>query len=144
MIAVDSNVLLRYLLADDRLQSSLATRLMRGAERVLLLDVVLVEVLWTLKGKRYRLDNAAMAKVLHALFKEPNVCFENGQVVWCALRDFSRAKAIKVSGKTKAADFPDALIVNKSRYLARQLGVEMNGVYTFDRAAQELAGMKAP
>ena len=43
MITIDTNVLLRYLLDDDKLQSKLASKLILGDEPVLITDVVLVE-----------------------------------------------------------------------------------------------------
>lgn len=114
MIAVDTNVLLRYLLQDDAVQSRKATSLMTGSRPVLVTDVVLVEMVWVLTGKRYRLDHDDVAGVINALFAEPSIVFENAQAVWCALNDFKKAQPVNVSGKKKRADFPDALIVNKA------------------------------
>ena len=56
MIAVDTNVLLRYLLNDDQGQAAIAEKLINGKEIVLFTDVVLVETIWTLKGKKYQLN----------------------------------------------------------------------------------------
>ena len=53
MIAIDTNILLRYLLNDNEEQSRKARRLIKGENKVLVTDVVLVETLWTLKGKKY-------------------------------------------------------------------------------------------
>lgn len=55
MIAIDTNVLLRYLLQDDEEQAAKASKIILGSERVLITDVVLTETVWTLKGKRYNL-----------------------------------------------------------------------------------------
>ena len=70
MIAIDTNVLLRYLLHDDRQQALAARRLIKRHSKVLVTDVVLVETLWTLGGKRYGLTKTAMLKVLDALIQE--------------------------------------------------------------------------
>ncbi len=51
MIAVDTNVLLRYLLWDDE-QATKADKLINGSTHVLITDFVLAETLWTLKGKK--------------------------------------------------------------------------------------------
>jgi len=56
MIAIDTNVLLRYLLQDDEKQSELARQVILGSDEALITGVVLVETIWTLKGKKYRLD----------------------------------------------------------------------------------------
>lgn len=144
MIAIDTNVLLRYLLWDDKAQATKADKLINGSTPVLITDVVLAETLWTLKGKKYRLHKTAMIDVLNSLFKEPNLCFEGGQTVWRALNDYRQAKPIKISNKKKEADFPDALIVNKAKFCATEKGEILNGVYTFDRAGQEIPGTADP
>ena len=140
MIAVDTNVLLRYLLNDDQGQADLAEKLISGKDIVLITDVVLVETLWTLKGKKYQLNKTDLVTVIQALFKEPNIRFENGQVVWLALNDYLNAQPIN----GKLADFSDALIVNKAKFIASGISDELSGVYTFDIAAQQLPGTKAP
>ena len=53
-----------------------------GPVPVLVTDVVLVETIWVLTGKRYGLDSWAVAGVISALFKESNIVFEDGQTVW--------------------------------------------------------------
>ena len=141
MIAIDTNVLLRYLLADDEVQSFKAEKLLNGKETVLVTDVVLVETIWTLKGKKYQLSNTDLVTVILALFKEANIRFENGQVVWMALYDYHNARPVRGG---KLADFSDALIVNKAKFTASNLSVELAGVYTFDIAAQQLSGTIAP
>ena len=144
MIAIDTNVLLRYLLWDDKTQAARADNLINGSTPVLITDVVLVESLWTLKGKKYKLDKNAMIDVLNSLFEEPNICFEDGQTVWRALNDYRQAKPIKAGNKKREADFPDALIVNKAKFYAMEKGEVLNGVYTFDRAAQLIPGTADP
>jgi predicted nucleic-acid-binding protein len=144
VIAIDTNVLLRYLLWDDKTQAAKADKLINGSAPVLITDVVVVETVWTLKGKKYRLDKTAIIEVLHSLFEEPNICFEDAQTVWRALNDYRQAKPVKAGNKKKEADFPDALIVNKAKFYAMQKGETLNGVYTFDRAAQIIPGTAGP
>lgn len=144
MIAIDTNVLLRYLLMDDEKQSKKASAIINGNEQILITDVVVAETIWTLKGKKYKLDKDSIIKVVNALFAEPNIFFEDQQTVWRALGDYSNAKPVKVGTKKKYADFPDALIVNKSKHIAASLKMKFKGLYTFDIAAQEIAGTKKP
>lgn len=144
MIAIDTNVLLRYLLDDDAVQSEKAAALINGEEKVLLTDTVLVETVWTLKGKRFKVDHDSIAEVVNSLVEEPNIRFEDGQAVWSALRDFRKAPVLKKKGESKQADFADALIVNKAKLVAKRLGEDLNGVYTFDVAAQEITGARKP
>ena len=140
MIAIDTNVLLRYLLDDDEAQATKAAKLITGNELVLITDVVLVETVWTLKGKKYRLKKSELVAVMQALFKEPNIRFEDGQTVWLALNNYRKAKPVR----GKEADFSDALVVQKAKFLANSRKVNFGGVYTFDVLAQKLPGTKAP
>ncbi len=144
MISIDTNVLLRYLLQDDEGQSRRAALLIKGADPILITDVVLAETVWVLAGKRYKLDRDAVADVIVALFKERNIVFEDGQTVWRALNDFRTTPPVKAGGKKKYADFPDALIVNKSIHEAQERRLAMDGVYTFDMAARQIRGTKIP
>ena len=79
MIAVDTNILLRYLLGDDQRQAEKASILINGDELALITDVVLAEVAWTLAGRKYRLNKEDIANTIEALFKEPNLRFEDDQ-----------------------------------------------------------------
>jgi predicted nucleic-acid-binding protein len=138
VIAIDTNVLLRHLLEDDRAQAKKAHALIRGDHAVLITDVVLVETIWTLKGKKYRADKEDIMAVINGLLAEPNIVFENAHVVWSALNEYRKAKPVKVAGKNKMADYPDALMISKAHYTASKAGEEPEGVYTFDQAAGQL------
>ena len=140
MIAVDTNVLLRYLLDDNPAQSEKAGKLITGNDVVLVTDVVLVETLWTLKGRKYQLSKTDLIGVVQALFEETNIRFEEGQVVWMALNDCRKAKPVR----GKFADFADALTINKAKFIANSLSISFGGSYTFDKAVQALPGAKAP
>lgn len=144
MIAIDTNVLLRYLLDDDSVQSKKAAALIRGASPVLITDVVLSETIWTLKGKKYKLDKEGIIRVVNALFEEVNVIFEDGQTVWKALGDYRKAESVKVGSKKNQADFSDALIVNKAKFQSLNNQTAFEGVYTFDVAARQISGTRKP
>ena len=140
MIAIDTNVLLRYLLEDDGKQSEQAARLIQRDQNVLVTDAALVETIWTLKGKKYQLNKAEIIETVLQLFQEINICFEDGQVVWKALSDYKNSKPVK----GKEADFADSLIINKGRAVIEKQNQEFEGSYTFDKAAQKLPGAKIP
>ena len=142
MIAIDTNVLLRYLLNDDIEQSPKAKKIITGIDKILLTDIVIIETVWTLKGKKYKLDKEQIIETIYKLFEEPNIVFEDGQTIWRALGDYTSAPAVKVGNKLKDADFPDELIVNKARYVAKQKSQTLKCVYTFDKAAQEIPGIE--
>ena len=134
MIAVDTNVLLRYLLDDDPEQSPRAARLFGRDDRILVTDVVLAETLWTLAGRKYRASRADLAAVVYGLFREPAVDFEDKQATWQALGDF----------EATAADFQDALILRKAQGVAELRQELLSALYTFDVAALELDGAQRP
>ena len=138
MIAVDTSVLLRYLLHDDDTQAARADVVFDAAETVLITDVVLVETVWTLAGRKYRLAKAELVAVLERLFSEPNIRFEDDQVVWRALQACRGAASAGEAGLAKGAGFADALIVYKALRVASQAGEALNAVYTFDAAMQRL------
>ena len=140
MIAIDTNVLLRYLLWDDVVQAQLADKLINASALVLIPDIVLVETIWTLKGKKYQLNKTKIISIVNTLFEEKNICFEHPQIIWKTLNDYRQAKSIKVGNKHKYADFSDALIVNKAQFYALESKNNLEGIYTFDKAALVLEG----
>jgi predicted nucleic-acid-binding protein len=144
VIAIDTNVLLRYLLRDDAEQAAKADRLIVDDHPVLVTDVVLAEALWTLKGPKYQASKDDLLRVMDGLFREPNIRFEDAPTVWRAFHDYRLAESVKVGGKRKSADLADALIVNKAKFVARRNGESLDGVYTFDVAAREIEGTKEP
>ena len=133
MIAVDTNVLLRYLLRDDDAQAERARHLFERAARILITDVVLAETLWTLMGRRYCAAKADLIAVVDNLLQEPKVRFEDDEVIWSALQAYRETDA----------DFADALIVYKAQK-AVPIGDELKAVYTFDTAALQLPNTAEP
>ena len=76
MIAINTNVLLRYLSRDDESLAERVRRVIACGERVLITDVVLAETVWTLAGRRYSATRADLIDLVKKLFKTPT----------CALR----------------------------------------------------------
>lgn len=144
MIAIDTNVLLRRVLHDDEEQTVRARKLFESAESVLITDVVLVETVWTLTGKRYKATKEDIRTLVISLLEEPNTVFENQRVIWSALNDFVAAKPVKTANGAKTADLADALIVNKTKMVARDRHLAYQGTYTFDQAALQIDGTRTP
>lgn len=134
MNAIDSNVLLRYLLHDDPDQSRKARRAI-AREPVLVGDVVLAETLWVLSGGRYRATKEDLIKVINALFEDRQIRFERPQVVWQAFWDY----------QSSDADFQDALIMRKAHQEIADRGDDDGFSFLiFDRQAQSLQFAVAP
>lgn len=138
MIALDTNVLLRYLLADDAGQYRRAKKLIGSNRLVLITDVVLAETVWTLMGKRYGFDKTQICTVIRALIGDQGFAFEDSQVVWSALKDYEGSRMIR----GKSLDFADTLIARKSEYVAQARDRTFEGLFSFDKAVAKLSGAK--
>lgn len=134
MIAVDTNVLLRYLLKDEPAQAERARALFGNESGVLITDVVVAETVWTLLGRRYQADKAEVIVAIESLLEEPFVEFEDNRVIWRALQTYRETDA----------GFADALVVQKALSVALKNGRELQAMYTFDAAALELPAAVEP
>ena len=138
MIAIDTNVLLRYLLADEPRQHAAARDLIAARAPALVTDVVLAEAVWTLCGVRYALGKTDICRVIRGLIDDSRIVFESLDAVWEALRDYEEAG--RVSGKE--LDFADAFIASKAKHWAMARGIAAPDVYSFDLAASQLDGVR--
>ncbi len=127
MTGLDTNVLVRYIVQDDPVQSALATQLIEelSVERpgFVALPVVL-ELVWVLQAC-YGSSRVQLAQVLAGLLRSRELLVQQADAVAQALNHFQAG----------SADFTDCLIAA----LARQQGCERT--VTFDRAASRSAGM---
>lgn len=114
MIAVDTNILVRYLVKDDRHQAILATRFLAG-NRCFVLKSVLLELVWVLASSAgYNLPlDTVHERLLHLLGLS---CIETEEPAKVAQA---------LTWYAKGMDFADALHLSGS--------VEFSGFATFDR-----------
>ena len=103
MRALDSNVLLRYLVGDDRRQAVVAEGIIercREADEPLFIPVlVLCETIWVL-DRVYSQSKAQIIEALEALLVMDLLRFEHDRLVRSAFDQFRESRA----------DFPDYLI----------------------------------
>src|ERR1700724_1319194 len=103
MIGLDTNVLARYFVQDDPVQSGKATDLIerRLSERDLgfISIVAMVETVWVLQ-RAYSLDNLAVATAIERTLQADALVVENEQEVFTAM----------VALKEGRGSFSDALI----------------------------------
>jgi predicted nucleic-acid-binding protein len=118
MIAIDTNVIVRYLVADEPEQFRRATALIEG-EAVFISSTVVLEAEWVLRVS-YRLDRAAILGALRRFADLPTVAFENLIIL---------AQALEWA--EQCMDFADAL------HLAGAAGCD--AFASFDRALQRTA-----
>lgn len=129
MIGLDTNVLVRYLVQDDPVQSKKAGALIdRAAAQgtvMFINQIVLCELVWVL-GSGYGYANPAVAEVIEKILLGRQFEFEKKDQVWTALAGF----------KTGRADFADCLI----GAMNEKAGCE--STLTFDRSAALLPAFK--
>ncbi|MBI2942357.1 MAG: PIN domain-containing protein [Chloroflexi bacterium] len=118
--ALDSNVVLRYLLRDSPEQWERATRLIDSDRPLGLTAVALAEVGWTLAGPRYRHDRVLVARQLLDLLARENIVALGFDKVE------AEAALLTCATPTGAAHLGDALIAA----CARSAGVQE--IYSFD------------
>jgi predicted nucleic-acid-binding protein len=127
MGAVDTNVLVRLLVADDPAQTKRATVFLEARRPVWISIVVLVETVWVLMTV-YRWSRAQILAMLHTATNSQEFAFQ-------AVESVRRAADVYASGK---ADFSDCLALE----LARAEG--HLPFATFDKATAKLPDAVSP
>jgi len=131
MIALDTNVLVRFLVEDDKIQSRRARKLVEDAvmddEDLFVADLVVVEAVWVLK-RSYGLKKDAIAAVLRMLLGARNLRFESSDRI---------ARVISAYEKGRGG-FSDYLIREKAAEW------ECETVATFDLILQKEKGFTRP
>lgn len=128
MIGIDTNILLRYFVKDDPIQTPLAIRTIYSLspeEPGWLSILVLAELTWTLR-RTYKLDRAAIAGIVGKLLDSGDIVMEQGEIVRQALNLYLATKA----------DFADCVIAVS----AHSVGCSV--VATLDEIAARDVGMQ--
>lgn len=129
MIGLDTNVIVRYLAQDDRVQSMLATRLIEGsltAEKPGFVSiVVLAEIVWVLEAC-YDTSRSEISALLERMFRVKQLRIQHAETAWQALRAFRSSKS----------DFADCLIERIGH------ACECEHTLTFDKLAASGTGMR--
>jgi predicted nucleic-acid-binding protein len=114
MIAVDANILVRYLVKDDHDQTVLATNFLAN-NRCIVLKSVLLELVWVLSSSAgYNLPKQTVhERLLHILGLS------------CIEAEDATNIALALTWYSKGMDFADALHLSGS--------IELTGIATFDR-----------
>ena len=127
MPALDTNVLVRYIVRDDPAQLATAQRLIRkcvSEQQTLFVPVtVTLELEWVLRSS-FEYDKDTTIGALSQLFSAAELSFESEQALEVALELY----------RNGAADFADCLHIA----LAAQAGEPP--LWTFDKRAAKLAG----
>lgn len=121
MIAIDTNVLVRYYVDDDHAQHKKAKRFIDDNE-VFINNIVILESFWVLT-RVYRVSKKGIGEIFDHLKRLSNTWFENETVFARALMEY----------RDNNCDFADALIGS----LNRDYGYE---TASFDRKAGKRLG----
>lgn len=122
MKAVDTNILARLLMVDDKSQAAAAARLVKSGVYIPL--TVFLEIAWLLRS-RYRLTRVETAEALRVLLELPDVVIEaRDGIVWAVNRFETRG------------DFADFIHLVAS--------AQADVFLTFDRALAPAAGDDGP
>ena len=131
MIALDTNVIVRFLVEDDKVQTAAAARLIEHAvvtdEALFVADVALCEVVWVLEYS-YQVSRAEVASVLNRLLHARHLTFSSPDLLVRALAAFASGKG----------DFADYVIHEHA------VAAGCSAVATFDRALLKESGFRRP
>ena len=131
MIGLDSNILVRYFVQDDRVQSPRATELLEQElteqNPGFISTVAMAETVWVLE-RVYRLSDQAIATIIERTLEGDALVVENEHEVFTAMVALSEGRG----------SFGDALIA--------ALGVKAGCIHTltFDRKALRLPEFAMP
>jgi predicted nucleic-acid-binding protein len=128
MTGLDTNVLVRYFVKDDPLQTQAAENLLDSLSPEApgwLGLIVLVELVWVLRFM-YQFQRDGIARIVESLLRSLDVVVDQENVVHQALSLYRNSKA----------DFADCLIAASARAAGCRKTV------TFDRIAARDAGME--
>lgn len=126
MIGIDTNVLVRYLTQDDKVQSEKAAKLINkyvGKDNAIFINnIVICELIWVLE-RGYKYSKAQVITVLKEILTTMEFSFENHKNLWISALEYEKS----------TADFSDILIgkLNESN--------DCSKTHTFDTKAAMLA-----
>ena len=121
MIAIDTNILVRYITQDDKLQSQAAEKLLAKYDgknqSIFINNIVLCELIWVLeRGYKYSKDQ--ITATMRIIFSTTEFAFEHHNILWLTLEDYESNKA----------DFADCLIAQLNQHYS------CDQTFTFDKA----------
>ena len=118
-ITVDTNVLVRAVVRDDKAQAEAAAKVLRSANLVAVAMTSLCELVWVLR-RRYELSTAEVAAAIRALTAAQNVEIDRPAV------------AAGLMMLDAGGDFADGVIAYEGRWLGAETFV------SFDKKAVEM------
>ncbi len=127
MTGLDTNIIARFIMQDDEVQSAIVNRLFASFSKEspgFVPVICIIELVWVMRTAR-RAKAPEIVRVLETLLRVENLAVERADLVWQAIRLFARTNA----------DFADCLIQRFSH------ATGCDETLTLDRKAVS-AGMK--
>ncbi len=127
MIGLDTNILVRYIVRDNKKQARTASDYLKKLTLEnpgFISSMVLCELFWVLKSV-YKYTRKQIAEIMEKIIFAEEFYIEDGDIAWRALSEYKNG-----------ADFADAMIVLTNK----QHGVDET--ITFDRKAAKLEGFR--
>lgn len=129
MLALDTNILIRYLAQDDARQSPVATRVLEKrlsrTDRGFVSLVVVLETVWVMES-RYGADAATVGDILDDLLQTPTLEVQEAACVRDAVRRYRQGGGDLHDCLTVAlADARKARVLTFDAKAARRLGMEL-------------------
>ena len=122
MIAIDTNILVRYITQDDLQQAEAAENLLaiynNKPQSIFINNIVLCEFIWVLE-KGYKYTQQQISSTIRIILSTEEFAFEYHNVLWLALEEY----------ELKNTDFSDSLISK----LNHNLGYKQT--FSFDKSA---------
>ena len=127
MPALDTNILVRYLVRDDEAQFIKVLDLFADHREVgLIINLpVIIETAWVLRGT-YNYSKQELIKTFRQLINTEGLIVQSDKIIQKALDEYERSNA----------DFEDCLIA------AHNTSTNSSPTFTFDKKASKLKGMK--
>ena len=130
MVGLDANVLVRYIVQDDKAQARKATAVIENLtpdQPAFISCIVLCEINWVLKTT-YKISKAERINIFKRILSVAVFDIENLDVCWSAAKKHAQGQA----------DFSDYLVLET----ARQNGYD--AILTFDKNALKSPHFKSP
>lgn len=122
MIALDTNVWVRYVTNDEPAQAKRALAILAGAEEIFVAKTTLLELVWVLRAA-YELPETAIIRALQQILGLPNVQGEMPEQLEKAIALYERgldfADALHLASSPEGASFYtfDIAFVNRANLL---------------------------
>jgi predicted nucleic-acid-binding protein len=127
LIGIDTNILVRYITQDDKIQSEIATKFIENycsnGNKIFINHLVICELVWVLK-KCYKLSKPKTINIIQHILQISQFSIENPQIIWQTLTDYKKG----------SADFADYVVGRTNIYN------NCEETITFDKKASKSKG----